>query len=126
MSKFHFDMLVTAASAALLAGATASAQPAPAFPNPAITLDAKGITVNGTDGVTKINFRFRVQQLASATIESETDDGVTRTNLAIRRMRLRLDGTLRDPRLRVNVQRSRAAIWIRRTPTSPTCCAMPM
>jgi hypothetical protein len=99
---------VTAAAIATLAlGArTAQAQPAPAFPNPAITLDGKGITVNGTDGVTKLNFRFRVQELLSATSESETDYGVKRTNLAVRRMRLRMEGTLRDPRLRVNVQLS--------------------
>ena len=82
------------------------AQPAPAFPNPAITLDGKGVTVNGVDGVTKLNFRFRVQQVASATSEGETDYGIKRTNIAVRRMRLRLEGTLRDPRLRVNVQLS--------------------
>lgn len=89
---------------ALLAAAPASAQPAPAFPNPAITLDGKGVTVNGTDGVTRLNFRFRVQELFSATSEGETDYGVKRTQLAVRRMRLRMEGTLRDPRLRVNVQ----------------------
>lgn len=82
----------------------AAAQPAPAFPNPAITLDGKGVTVNGTDGITRLNFRFRVQQLLSATSESETDLSVKRTQIAVRRMRLRLEGTLRDPRLRVNVQ----------------------
>lgn len=106
MSKFHLYAIVTAASVALVATSASFAQPAPAFPNPAITLDGKGITVNGTDGITKINFRFRVQELASATSESETDYGVKRTNLAIRRMRLRMEGTLRDPRLRVNVQLS--------------------
>ncbi len=80
------------------------AQPAPAFPNPAITLDGKGVTVNGTDGITRLNFRFRVQEVFSATSEGETDFGVKRTALSVRRMRLRLEGTLRDPRLRVNVQ----------------------
>lgn len=80
------------------------AQPAPAFPNPAITLDGKGVTINGSDGTTKLNLRFRVQELLSATSEGETDFGVGKTNIAVRRMRLRLEGTLRDPRLRVNVQ----------------------
>ncbi len=106
MSKVHVYTIVTAAFFALVATSASFAQPAPAFPNPAITLDGKGITVNGTDGITKINFRFRVQELASATSESETDYGVKRTNLAIRRMRLRMEGTVRDPRLRVNVQLS--------------------
>ncbi len=106
MSKLHAYAFVTVASSTLFCAASSRAQPAPAFPNPAITLDGKGITVNGTDGVTKLNFRFRVQELASATSESETDYGVKRTNLAIRRMRLRMEGTLRDPRLRVNVQLS--------------------
>lgn len=87
-------------------GGAASAQPAPAFPNPAITLDGRGITLHGTHSVTKLNFRFRVQQLALATSESETDYRVKRTNLAVRRMRVRMEGTLRDPRLRVNVQLS--------------------
>jgi len=80
------------------------AQPAPAFPNPPITLDGKGVTVNGADGVTRLNFRFRVQQVLAATSESETDYGIKRTQVAVRRMRLRLEGTVRDPRLRVNVQ----------------------
>lgn len=80
------------------------AQPAPAFPNPAITLDGKGVTLGGTDGVTKLNLRFRVQELLSATTEGETDFGIGRTQMAVRRMRLRLEGTLKDPRLRVNVQ----------------------
>lgn len=81
-----------------------SAQPAPAFPNPAITLDGKGISINGTDGVTKLNLRFRVQELISATSESEVDYGVKRTSITVRRARLRLEGILRDPRLRVNMQ----------------------
>ena len=98
--------LVTWSSLALVGARPVPAQPAPAFPNSSVTLDGKGITVNGTDGVTRVNFRFRVQELASATSESETDYGVKRTNLAIRRMRLRMEGTLRDPRLKVNVQLS--------------------
>lgn len=81
-----------------------AAQPAPAFPNPAITLDGKGVTINGTDGTTKLNMRFRVQEVMSATSEGETDYGVKRTSMAVRRMRLRMEGVLRDPRLRVNVQ----------------------
>lgn len=95
----------TIVSALLLAGsAVLGAQPAPAFPNPAITLDGKGVTVYGADSVTRLNFRFRMQQLLSATSEGETDYGIGRTQVTVRRMRLRMEGTLRDPRLRVNVQ----------------------
>lgn len=99
-TNFFFAAAVCAAAAPL------AAQPAPAFPNPAITLDGKGITINGTDSVTRVNLRFRVQELFSATSESESDLGVKRTQLAVRRMRLRLEGVLKDPRLRVNVQLS--------------------
>lgn len=94
--------------AAVLVGAMLAfrleAQPAPAFPNPSVTLDGKGITFYGTDSVSKVNLRFRVQELLSATSEGESDLGVRRTNLSVRRMRLRLEGTLKDPRLKVNVQ----------------------
>lgn len=81
-----------------------NAQPAPAFPNPSVTLDGKGITFYGTDSVSKVNLRFRVQELASASTKSETDYGIDRTSLMVRRMRIRLEGTLKDPRLKVNVQ----------------------
>ncbi len=106
MAKLYVYLFATVASMTAIGASNVGAQPAPAFPNPAITLDGKGITVNGTDGTTKLTFRFRVQELASATSESETDYGVKRTTLAIRRMRLRMEGTLRDPRLKVNVQLS--------------------
>lgn len=100
------DLLGAALCAALFFSPVGdvAAQPAPAFPNPAITLDGKGVTINGVDGTTKLNLRFRVQELLSATTESETDLSVGKTQLSVRRMRIRLEGVLRDPRLRVNVQ----------------------
>ncbi len=62
------------------------------------------MTVYGADSVTRLQFRFRMQQLLSATSEGESDYGIGRTQVMVRRMRLRMEGTLRDPRLRVNVQ----------------------
>jgi hypothetical protein len=100
---------------ALLVGgraATLAAQPAPAFPNPAITLDGRGVTINGTDSVTRLNLRFRVQELMSVVSgrDDEGDLAVTQASVLVRRARLRLEGTLKDPRLRVNVQLSFARL----------------
>lgn len=82
------------------------AQPVPAAPAGAVTLDRAGITVRGTDGITTLGLRFRVQQLASLATSAEQGGGIQRATLAVRRMRLRLEGVVRDPRLRVNVQLS--------------------
>lgn len=87
-----------------LSPAPLRAQPVPALTHPPITFDGKGVTVNGTDGVSRLIFRFRVQQLLSATSDGETEYGVAKSQFAVRRARLRLEGVLRDPRLRVNVQ----------------------
>lgn len=107
MSRHSLYLFVTVASSALLVVAPIGAQaPSATSPSPApgITLDGKGVTINGTDGITKLNLRFRVQQVASATSNSETDFGVDRTQIQVRRMRIRMEGILKDPRLKVNVQ----------------------
>lgn len=105
-------MLHTTVRGALALGACAlacvpslvHAQPAPAFPNPSITLDGKGITIFGSDSVSKVNLRFRVQEIVAATTKGETEYSVGRTTLTTRRARIRIESTLRDPRLRINVQ----------------------
>ncbi len=103
-------LLVMSAIAALPV-ARAAAQPAPAFPNPAVTLDGKGITIQGTDSVTRLNLRFRMQELMSVTDRDDDETGrPSQVNMMVRRARLRLEGTLRDPRLRVNVQLSFARL----------------
>ena len=82
-----------------------SQPPPPALAVP-ITLDRAGITLRGPDGVTTLGLRFRVQQLAAVASRDVEPLQVRRATLAVRRMRLRLDGVLKDPRLRVNVQLS--------------------
>lgn len=104
--RHRIPLRVALAALSLSAAASLAAQPAPAFPNPAITLDGKGITINGTDSVTRLNLRFRVQEVFAATSESSDDLSIKRSQFAVRRMRLRLEGVLKDPRLRVNVQLS--------------------
>ncbi|MCA0377383.1 MAG: OprO/OprP family phosphate-selective porin [Gemmatimonadetes bacterium] len=104
--RTRIPLRIALAALSLSAAAALGAQPAPAFPNPAITLDGKGITINGTDSVTRLNLRFRVQEVFAATSESDDDLSIKRSQFAVRRMRLRLEGVLKDPRLRVNVQLS--------------------
>ncbi len=88
------------------APAVAQAQPTPAIADSPVTFDGRGVTVRGTDGITALTVRFRVQQLYSVSAADASGLEVTRTQFAIRRMRLRFAGTIRDPRLRVNVQLS--------------------
>ncbi len=73
---------------------------------PALEVGERGILVRGTDPFSYVAFRFRVQQLASATTESDDDLSIAATNFAVRRMRLRIESVLVDPRLRVNIQLS--------------------
>ncbi len=82
------------------------AQPTPAIAEAPVTFDGRGVTVRGTDGITALNVRFRVQQVYAVTAADASGLAVTRTQFAVRRMRLRFSGTIRDPRLRVNVQLS--------------------
>jgi hypothetical protein len=93
-------------AAAQGAGSPSGVQPPSSALAVPITLDRAGITLRGTDGVTTLGLRFRVQQLAAVTSRDVDPFQVRRATLAVRRMRLRLDGVLKDPRLRVNVQLS--------------------
>lgn len=73
-------------------------------PTTTVTFDSSGLGIVGADGVSKINAHFRIQELLSATTISETDFGIKSTTFAIRRMRLKMDGTIRDPRLKTKLE----------------------
>lgn len=88
---------------ALALPAAARAQ---ASPRPVVEFGDRGLTVNGSDGFSYINLRFRVQTLGQLTSVSDEDLQVASVNLAVRRMRLRLESVVLDPRLKVNVQLS--------------------
>ena len=74
--------------------------------SPPSSFDSRGITITSADSLNRVTVRFRIQSLLSATTTSEADFAVQSTNFAVRRMRLRAEGTLRDPRLRFNMQLS--------------------
>lgn len=88
----------------LSAQATPTAPAAPA--KPTVEYGDRGVVFNGTDGFSYLILRFRVQQLAQLTTVSDDDFEIATANLAVRRMRLRLESVLWDPRLKVNVQLS--------------------
>lgn len=71
-----------------------------------IVFDERGITFNARDGITAFTLRFRVQEWAFVTTESDDDLTVARSQLAVRRARVRFESVVWDPRLRVNVQLS--------------------
>lgn len=88
--------------AQLPAQVPASATPA----RPPVVYDDRGIVFSAADGFSYLILRFRIQQLAQLTSESDDDLDVASANLAVRRMRLRLESVLWDPRLKANVQLS--------------------
>ena len=103
--------------AALLSFLTALAAPgaiaaqstpgtAPAAPKPTVEYGDRGVVFNAADGFSYLILRFRVQQLAQVTSVSDDDLDVASANLAVRRMRLRLESVMWDPRLKANVQLS--------------------
>lgn len=69
-----------------------------------VSFDSNGLKIAGSDGVSKLTLHFRIQELFSATSKGETDFGVRSSTLAIRRMRLKMDGTIRDPRLKTKLE----------------------
>jgi len=62
------------------------AQPTPAIAEAPVTFDGRGVTVRGTDGITALNVRFRVQQVYAVTAADASGFDVTRTQFAVRRM----------------------------------------
>lgn len=98
---------VALALATALAATPALAQtPAAPAPKPTVEYGDRGVVFNAADGFSYLILRFRVQQLAQVTTVSDDDLDVAAANLAVRRMRLRLESVLWDPRLKVNVQLS--------------------
>lgn len=86
--------------------ATAQAPPATPATRPPVAFDDRGIVFSAADGFTYLILRFRIQQLAQLTSEADDDLDVASANLAVRRMRLRLESVVWDPRLKANVQLS--------------------
>ena len=71
---------------------------------PVVRVDGDGITVSSADSATKLTFRFRTQLTTTLSLpESDTDvDRSLATE--VRRARIRLGGSLWDPRLGVSLQ----------------------
>lgn len=69
-----------------------------------LRVDAEGITVASADGTTRLTFRFRAQLQATASIPPEDSPADPSMNAQVRRARLRLNGTLWDPRFGVSLQ----------------------
>lgn len=94
--------LVTALALALALPAAARAQ----APRDPVVFDERGITFNAADGITSLTLRFRIQEWAFVTSESDDDLSVARSQLAVRRARLRFESVVWDPRLTARVQLS--------------------
>jgi phosphate-selective porin OprO/OprP len=95
-----------AAAAVLLSAAALRAQAPADTTRESVVFDARGITFNARDGITSLTLRFRVQEWAFVTTESDDDLSIARSQLAVRRARLRFESIVWDPRLKVNVQLS--------------------
>lgn len=98
-------LALTAALASPLAAQAAGAAPA-TTPRPTVEFGDRGIVFNGGDGFSYLILRFRVQELAQLNTVSDDDLDIASANLAVRRMRLRLESVVWDPRLKVNIQLS--------------------
>ncbi len=92
------------AATALLAspGILAAQQPA-AAPHQTVDVTGDGITVTSADSTTQLAFRFRAQLLATFAVPDSDDDEAS-LDAQVRRARLRLRGSLWDPRLEVSIQ----------------------
>lgn len=95
-----------AAAAALALPSVVRAQAPADSVRPPIVFDDRGITFNAADGFTYLTLRFRVQEWAFVTTGSDDDLSIARSQLAVRRARLRFESVVWDPRLKVNVQLS--------------------
>lgn len=73
---------------------------------PAIAVGSRGITFSSPDGGTKLTLRARMQNLAEISTVSTSDLGADDIFMAPRRVRLRLDGNVVDPRLSIKLQLS--------------------
>lgn len=66
----------------------------------------RGIVFTNSDSTMQVIMRFRMQNLAQTETVSEDDLSTARENWAVRRLRLRFGGFLKDPRLTFNIQLS--------------------
>jgi len=66
----------------------------------------RGITIVAPDSVFSINFRFRMQTRAIYSTVSVSDLSASEIEARVRRLRLRLDGFIYDPRLTYQLQLS--------------------
>jgi phosphate-selective porin OprO/OprP len=83
----------------------ADAQVRPDSTRPVVEFNDRGITFNARDGVSFLNLRFRLQEWAVVT-GADNSTTVSRTQIAARRARLRLESVLWDPRLSMVMQLS--------------------
>lgn len=93
--------------AALLAALPLAAQveaPRDAVKAP-VEFGPRGIVFNSPDGFSYFALRFRVQEWGVLGT-SDDEDGISSSQFAIRRARLRFESVVWDPRLKVNVQLS--------------------
>lgn len=71
-----------------------------------VSVGGGGITFSSADQATRLTLRFRIQQLYTARTAGDDDLALAESSFQIRRARLRLGGTVFDPRLGVNFQLS--------------------
>src|SRR5690606_3655435 len=69
-----------------------------------LRVDGDGITIASADGTTSLTFRFRAQLQATASIPPARSSGESAIDALVRRARLRLNGSLWDPRFGVSLQ----------------------
>lgn len=79
---------------------------APPVVVPSVSVGEKGIMFTSPDGGTKLALRARLQNLAEITTVSTRDLAAQDVSMAPRRVRLRLDGSVFDPRLTIKLQLS--------------------
>jgi hypothetical protein len=79
----------------LLASVTAKAQP---FSTPYFSY-GKGLGITPPDSLFNLNIRFRMQNRVAFTSESESNLDISEVEARVRRLRLRFDGFIYDPRL---------------------------
>ncbi|MEP6764089.1 MAG: porin [Gemmatimonadaceae bacterium] len=100
----HLALAAFAAFVTNTQSAAAQSGSAPTPSGPTVTFDGRGITIRGTDSVTSVNLRFRLQEMAALTSRDDGPLTLRRSQLFVRRARIRLEAIVHDPRLKVNLQ----------------------
>lgn len=83
----------------------------PTTPHGSFDFNSEGLVFQSADTNTRVVMRFRIQNWATYTTKTQTDDedidlSAGSTDLVTRRLRLRFGGSLYDPRLTFNLQLS--------------------